>query len=175
MIHSSTEDRRRLRNALGSFVTGVTVVTARDAQGDPVGITANSFTSVSLEPPLILVSLSRNLRSFSAFEVCDSFAINILRREQDLLGMRFARSGEDKWSGVQLETTGRSTPLINGRLAHFECEPWARYDGGDHLILVGRVLCYEDDPEGTPLVYFRGAFNALSQPFLPNPKGVTHA
>jgi flavin reductase (DIM6/NTAB) family NADH-FMN oxidoreductase RutF len=149
---------------MGAFVTGVTVVTARCSDGTQVGITANSFSSVSLDPPLVLVSLARSLRSFDALVEAPSFAINLLCREQQELSMRFARSGEDKWNGVATETGKTGAPLLVGRLAHFDCRPWARYDGGDHLILVGEIIDYGSIPNAEPLIYYRGSFQNLETP-----------
>lgn len=153
-------DTKPLRSAFGSFVTGVTVVTTHDASGTPVGVTANSFTSVSLDPPLVLVSLARSLRSFESFESCAHFAINVLSEKQNSICARFALAGTDKWEDLAPETGRHDMPLLAGRLAHFECEPWARYEGGDHLILVGRVLDYDIDPVASPLVCYRGAISA---------------
>jgi flavin reductase (DIM6/NTAB) family NADH-FMN oxidoreductase RutF len=129
-----------------------------------VGITANSFNSVSLDPPLVLVSLARSLRSFDALVEAPAFAINLLCREQQELSMRFARAGEDKWNGVGTETGKTGAPLLTGRLAHFDCRPWARYDGGDHLILVGQVIDFHSDQDAEPLIYYRGSFQNLQSP-----------
>ncbi len=154
-------DQRNFRDALGAFATGVTIVTATTPQGERLGVTANSFNSVSLDPPLVLVSLARNLRSFQAFEQATHFAVNLLTRRQQDLCMRFARPGEEKWAGLAAEQGVTGAPLIPGRLAHFECSTWARYDGGDHLILVGEVQGYAGPVEEEPLIYFRGSFPGL--------------
>ncbi len=155
------EDQRNFRDALGAFVTGVTIVSTVTPEGEHLGVTANSFNSVSLEPPLILVSLARSLRSFQAFEQATHFAVNLLTRKQQDLCMRFARPGEEKWSGLEFDVGLAGMPLIPGRLAHFECSTWARYDGGDHLILVGEVQGYANCVEEEPLIYFRGSFPGL--------------
>jgi 3-hydroxy-9,10-secoandrosta-1,3,5(10)-triene-9,17-dione monooxygenase reductase component len=152
------------RQTLGEFVTGVTVVTAR-RESERVGITANSFNSVSLEPPLILVSLARTLRSFDAFASASRFGVSLLSAEQSELARRFASSASDKWSGIVEAGSFIQTaapPRIPGSTAFFDCEVYARYDGGDHEILVGRVLHF-DRGGGAPLVYHRGRFTALAQ------------
>lgn len=154
-------EQRNFRDALGAFATGVTIITTVTPEGERLGVTANSFNSVSLEPPLVLVSLARNLRSFHAFEQAEHFAVNLLTRQQRDLCLRFARPGEEKWSGMASEEGLGGVPLIPGRLAHFECSTWARYDGGDHLILVGEVQGYAGPVEGEPLIYFRGNFPGL--------------
>lgn len=149
------------RHTLGEFVTGVTVVTAR--QGcERIGVTANSFNSVSLEPPLVLVSLARTLRSFPAFMTAERFGISLLAAGQADLARRFATALEDKWAGIVDEDRAGAPPRLPGSTAFFDCEPYARYDGGDHVILVGRVQAY-DRVGGEPLVYHRGRFTVLSE------------
>jgi flavin reductase (DIM6/NTAB) family NADH-FMN oxidoreductase RutF len=152
------------RQTLGEFVTGVTVVTARCGD-ERLGITANSFNSVSLEPPLVLVSLARTLKSFDAFASVSRFGISLLSAEQTELARRFATPASDKWSGIVdagsfIQTA--TPPRIPGATAFFDCEVYARYDGGDHEIVVGRVLHFEGGG-GAPLVYHRGRFTALAQ------------
>ena len=151
----------RLREALGCFVTGVTVVTTR--YGDELhGLTANSFTSVSLDPPLVLFSLSRTADCFDVFEQSDLFAINVLRSDQEALSNRFATKDIDKWSGVGWRPGHGDCPLLDGAIATFECRVTARHEGGDHVIYVGEVLRFDHGPDGEPLAFFRGRYAAVS-------------
>lgn len=155
--------QRNFRDALSAFATGVTIVTTTTPQGERLGVTANSFNSVSLDPPLVLVSLARQLRSFAAFEQASHFAVNLLTSGQQELCMRFARPGEEKWAGLAVQEGVGGVPLIPDSLAHFECTTWARYDGGDHLILVGQVQEYAGPAEASPLIYFRSRFPELQE------------
>jgi 3-hydroxy-9,10-secoandrosta-1,3,5(10)-triene-9,17-dione monooxygenase reductase component len=150
-------DPRDFRQALGMFATGVTIVTARAADGTPVGITANSFNSVSLQPPMVLWSLARNARSLPVFEAAEFWNVHILANDQEPLSNRFARAGEDKFAGIALDAGERDVPLIPGCSARFQCRTAFRYDGGDHIIFVGEVLAY-DRSERPPLLYVTGGY-----------------
>ncbi len=151
----------RLREALGNFVTGVTVVTTR--YGDELhGLTANSFTSVSLDPPLVLFSLSRTADCFDAFERSDCFAINVLRSDHEDLSNRFATKDIDKWSEVRWRPGHGGCPLLDGAIATFECRVTTRHEGGDHIIYVGEILRFDHRPDGEPLAFFRGRYAAVS-------------
>ncbi|WP_281783313.1 flavin reductase [Sinimarinibacterium flocculans] len=132
-------DQRELRNVLGSFVTGVTVVTTLDADGQPLGVTANSFSSVSLEPPLILWSQALTARSFPAFRDAERFVINILAEDQAQVSQRFAKAGEDKFAGVATREGIGGLPLIDGCTAYLQCRKVATYPGGDHAVFIGQV------------------------------------
>lgn len=132
-------DPKALRNAFGSFLTGVTVVTARTAKGEPVGFTANSFSSVSLDPPLLLVCPSKHLSSFAVFNTCSRFAISILAEGQQSVSNIFAASKEDRFSLVPWQDDAHDCPLIEGAAAHFSCATHDRMEAGDHLILIGRI------------------------------------
>lgn len=153
-------DARSFRTALGSFATGVTVITTRAADGTPVGLTANSFNSVSLEPPMVLWSLSRSAKSMPVFEQAEHFAVHVLAADQEALSTRFARSGGDKFAHLALETGIADLPLLSGCAARFQCRTSFRHDGGDHLIFVGEVLEF-DSTERAPLIYHAGQY-ALS-------------
>ncbi len=155
------DKQKAFRSALGSFVTGVTVVTAVGPDGERVGITANSFTSVSMDPPLVQVNLARSLRSFPTIEKASGFAISLLSREQHELCMRFSRPANEKWLGLEEEISPEGMPLIPGRLGHFDCKTWARYDGGDHLILVGEVTSHHIRDGAEPLIFYKGALQAF--------------
>lgn len=152
----------RLREALGCFVTGVTVITTRDGAGEPHGLTANSFSSVSLEPPLVLFSLARTADCFAAFESANTFAVNVLRADQEKLSGRFATKDADKWSGVAWRSGYGGCPLLDMAIAAFECRVAARHEGGDHIIYVGEVAGFSHQPEGEPLVFFRGRYAAVT-------------
>lgn len=132
-------DRRALRGALGCFATGVTVMTTRRTDGSPVGLTVNSFASVSLEPPLVLWSLAAHSPSLGAFRAASHFCVNVLAADQEALCRRFATPEADKFAAVDwMEGTGGS-PVIDGCVASFECSSAFNNWGGDHLIFVGRV------------------------------------
>jgi 3-hydroxy-9,10-secoandrosta-1,3,5(10)-triene-9,17-dione monooxygenase reductase component len=139
------------------FATGVTIVTARDADGTPVGVTANSFNSVSLEPPMVLWSLAKNARSLPVFNAVEHWNVHILSNEQETLSNLFARAGEDKFAGLQLDGGVTGAPLIPGCSARFQCRTMFRYEGGDHIILVGEVIEY-DRSEHPPLLYVIGGY-----------------
>ena len=160
-------DHKEFRSALGRFTTGVTVVTACDASGRRVGLTANSFSSVSLDPPLILWSLSRSAPSLPAFEACAHYAVNVLAADQVELSRRFARSGRDKFAGLACEEGLGGAPLLPGCVARFECRNAQRYAGGDHVIFLGQVerLAHCDRE---PLVFFAGRYGvAAEHPSIP--------
>jgi flavin reductase (DIM6/NTAB) family NADH-FMN oxidoreductase RutF len=156
-----TFDHRDYRNALGTFATGVTIVTARSRAGEPLGLTANSFNSVSLDPPLVLFSLDRKAYSLRSFEEAGNFAINILRDDQQDISRLFATAKSDRWQGLEFETWESGAPILKHALAVFDCATHAVHDGGDHLIFIGRVLRFAHDPEGRPLLYFRGAYGQV--------------
>lgn len=153
---------RALRHALGQFATGVTVVTLDSGTSGPVGMTMNSFGSVSLDPPLVLFSIDKSAYSFAAFTRARGFAVNVLRHDQQALADRFARSSTDKWAGVAFSRGYEGAPLIDDALAHFECAIWATYDGGDHLIFVCRVIRFTArDDETAPLLFYRGRYTTI--------------
>ncbi len=139
MAYLNSYDTRQLRNVLGTFTTGVTVVTTRDAQGVAHGVTANSFSSVSLEPPLVLWSQAYTSKSFNAFRDSDHFAVNILADDQIAISNHFAKSVDDKFATIPYTEGLGGTPVLEGTVAHFECVKVAAYPAGDHIIYVGRV------------------------------------
>ncbi|MDB5690687.1 MAG: putative FMN-binding flavin reductase [Sphingomonas bacterium] len=158
-----TFDQRAFRNALGHFPTGVVVVTAARAEGDPIAMTVSSFNAVSLDPPLVLFSVGRTAPSLAALLQADSFGISVLRHDQSDLSGRFANARGAKWSGLEPCLGETGCPLVGPCLAVFECTPHATHDGGDHLIIVGRVARFEIAPEGAPLVFFRGGYHAIAE------------
>lgn len=148
----------QFRAALGMFATGVTIVTARGGQGQPIGLTANSFSSVSLEPPLVLWSLSIRSASLAAFRSGTHYAVNVLAADQLELARRFARSARERWEGVDWRPGRAGAPLIEGAVAHFECANRSRYVEGDHVIFVGLVEHCEHDPRAAPLLFHGGHY-----------------
>lgn len=150
-----------LRRAFGHFATGVTVVTARDAAGEPVGMTANSFASLSLEPPLVLWSISRRATHFEAFTRATGFAVHVLDAGQEALARRFAARGVDRFADLATTTLVTGAPVLERFHACFDCRLHALYEGGDHLIVVGEVLRIEQRPGG-PLVFHQGRYGALA-------------
>ena len=154
-------DARTFRDALGCFATGVTIITAMDAQGNPIGLTANSFTSVSLDPPLLLVCVANNAGSAPVLRDAERFAVNVLQIGQQPTSNRFAGKGEDRFAHTPWEVGEFGTPVLTGSLSSFECARDAVHDGGDHFILVGRVLKAMFEPRRDPLLYFRGKYRRL--------------
>jgi flavin reductase (DIM6/NTAB) family NADH-FMN oxidoreductase RutF len=132
-------DSRELRRTLGAFTTGVTVVTTVDATGRRHGVTANSFSSVSLDPPLILWSQSLNSRSYPAFRDGERFVVNILAHDQAHVSNQFAKAAEDKFTGIATSEGIGGMPIIEGSAAHLECVKVATWPGGDHVVFLGRV------------------------------------
>lgn len=158
-------DPRGFRDALGRFATGVTVVTTRDADGKPIGVTVNSFASVSLDPPLVSFCLDRSAFSFPAFESAGRFAVNILSDQQRDLSRTFAQaSPADKFAMVETFDGVTGCPLLKGALAHIDCERAALHDAGDHVILIGRVVAIDAAHDGAPLLYYRGRYADLAVP-----------
>ena len=149
---------REFRSALGAFATGVTIVTARTPAGELVGFTANSFNSVSLDPPLVLWSLSRQARSMAALSKGSHYAINVLSADQRPLAELFASKGVDRWAGVDFVDGVAGAPLLAGATASFECFNRSRYDEGDHVIFVGEVERCTHRAGAAPLLYHGGKY-----------------
>jgi flavin reductase (DIM6/NTAB) family NADH-FMN oxidoreductase RutF len=146
------------RAALAMFATGVTIVTARDGAGLPVGLTANSFNSVSIEPPLVLWSLSRQAGSMPAFARGSHYAINILSAGQHALAERFASHGVDRFEGVAFHSGVAGAPVLDGAAAVFECFNRSRYEEGDHVIFVGEVERCARREGAQPLIFHGGRY-----------------
>ena len=146
------------RRALGMFATGVTIVTARDATGVRVGLTANSFNSVSLAPPLVLWSLSQRAASMPAFAAGSHYAINILAADQRALAERFASKVPDRFAGVAFREGSAGAPILEGAAAVFECFNRSRYEEGDHVIFVGEVERCEHRDGAQPLIFHGGRY-----------------
>jgi len=154
---------REFRDALGFFPTGVAVVTTIAADGTRVGATISSFNSVSMSPPLILFSIARSAGGFATWAAAETYAVSVLAQHQSEISTRFARSRDDKWQAITPRIGATGSLLLPDALACFECESYARYDGGDHLILVGRVQAIVTTPlaQSQPLVFYRGRYREL--------------
>ncbi len=150
-------DPQAFRAALGTFTTGVTIITTRGDDDTPIGVTANSFNSVSLNPPLVLWSLAKSANSLPAFETGRHWNVHVLSADQQALAASFAAQGTDKFGGLELEPGISPAPLLPHCTARFQCRTAFRYDGGDHVIFVGEVLAY-DRSALPPLVYQAGQY-----------------
>jgi flavin reductase (DIM6/NTAB) family NADH-FMN oxidoreductase RutF len=153
-------DAREFRNALGTFPTGVAVVTTRAPSGAFVGLTINSFSSLSLEPPLVLWALQLASPSLGAFDRARHFAVNILAEEQVELSRRFASQVPNKFSDLEVHAGLEGLPLIAGCAARLECRAAARHNGGDHVLFIGQVERFEYDARKRPLVFYAGRYHA---------------
>jgi 3-hydroxy-9,10-secoandrosta-1,3,5(10)-triene-9,17-dione monooxygenase reductase component len=160
MSNMANMDPKAFRKALGSFTTGVTIVTTKGASGKDVGLTANSFNSVSLDPPMVLWSLDRKSSSAAAFMAAEHFAVHILASDQEHVSNQFAKSGIDRFAGLELERGHGGVPLLGGCAARFECRTSYRYEGGDHVIFVGEVVSF-DSFDHAPLCFHGGNYGLL--------------
>ena len=149
---------QEFRSALGMFATGVTIVTARTAEGTVIGLTANSFNSVSLDPPLVLWSLAQAAGSLPVFRAGSHYAINVLAKDQKALAERFATKGADRWNGVGFVEGMGGAPLLEGAAATFECFNRSRYEEGDHVIFVGEVERCAHRIGASPLLFHGGRY-----------------
>jgi 3-hydroxy-9,10-secoandrosta-1,3,5(10)-triene-9,17-dione monooxygenase reductase component len=150
------------RTVMGHFATGVTVVTTRDSGGNFLGLTANAVTSVSLDPPLILVCVDKQAESHPAFSASGAYNVNILTKDQEPLSRTFSKSGGDKFNGLGYTLADNGVPVLNGSLAHMACEIRNEVDAGDHTIYIGEVKEMAMDHEANPLLYFRGGYRDLA-------------
>jgi len=156
-------DPQSLRRAFGNYATGIAVIGARSDDGNLVGMTVNSFSSVSLDPPLILFCPARTLRAVETYASAKFFSANILSAAQKRLSDLFARQGESKWESIGHEIGDTGVPLIPDALASFECKTEAVHDAGDHLLVVGRVLAARVRESADALIFFRSRYRALAQ------------
>jgi flavin reductase (DIM6/NTAB) family NADH-FMN oxidoreductase RutF len=157
-----TFDSRAFRSALGSFPTGVAVVTTTASAERHLGITVNSFTSVSLDPPLVLWCMDKKSDRYHAFTNARSYTVSILGTEHQEVSSRLAKQGHHSLDGIALRATELGPPALADSLAVFECEAEAVHDAGDHAILIGRVVRFARHEDGAPLVFFRGRYGALA-------------
>jgi len=157
-------DSRAFRDALGCFPTGIAVITAISQETSHIGITVNSFTSVSLDPPLVLWCIDRRSRRYPSFAGAPGFTVSILASNHKAVSSRLAGAGEHSLDGIALLPTVLGPPALAESLAIFECARENVQDAGDHAILIGRVLRFaRNDGAGAPLVYFQGKYGALAQ------------
>jgi flavin reductase (DIM6/NTAB) family NADH-FMN oxidoreductase RutF len=161
--NASAIDPRDFRNALGTFATGVTIITASTSEGKPYGLTCNSFASVSLNPPLVLWSLGMFSQGLTIFQNASHFAVNVLGASQQALSNKFAKSSEDKFAGVEWTPGLGEAPILAGCVANFQCRAADRYYGGDHVIFLGAVEAYAYNG-GDPLLFLRGGYGRFGLP-----------
>ncbi|HRP76609.1 MAG TPA: flavin reductase family protein [Rhodocyclaceae bacterium] len=152
---------RAFRDTLGMFATGIAVVATRAANGDPIGLTVNSFNSVSLDPPLIVWSMARHLPSLSVFEACEYYSVNVLAADQEHLSQLFASRADDKFAGIDIDEGLYGVPLLRDCCARFECRNITRHPGGDHLVFLSEVVRF-DREERPPLIFHGGAYRGLA-------------
>jgi len=157
-------DLQEFRRALSCFATGVAVVTTLDKDGEKVGMTISSFNSVSLDPPLVLWSIANDANSYSVFTNAKHFAVNVLAMHQEELSGQFAQRGGDKFRGLECRSGIEGVPILPDYAACFECSTENIFDGGDHKIIVGRVLKLEDR-ESDPLIFYRGRYLRKGGPY----------
>ncbi len=154
-------DAAEFRRVLGQFATGVTIITAMDGD-EPAGVAANSFTSVSLDPPLVLFCVGRDSTTWPRIERARRFAVNILGEHQQELSRVFAAKGAERFGQVEWHLGVGGSPVLHEVIAYLDCEFWAEYDGGDHTIAVGRVRDLRADPSRSPLLYYRGGYGVAA-------------
>lgn len=153
---------KEFRNALGKFATGVAVVTTADEAGNRFGLTINSFSSVSLDPMLVLWSIAKSSSSFDAFNKADRFAIHVLNADQQAVSDRFSSKSGDRFAGINCLTGRGELPLLPECAAVFQCDTEHRYEGGDHIILVGRVIDFDQREDVEPLIFHSGRYSKIS-------------
>ena len=154
-------DGRELRNAMGLFATGVSIITTKDASGKPFGLTANAFSSLSLDPPMLLICVDKGVDCYACFDESRVFGVNFLSLAQEELSTRFATKGIEKFEGLSYSVGELGVALLDGALAHFECRVAHAYGGGDHTIYVGEVQRLVT-MEGDPLLFFQGKYRSLA-------------
>ncbi|MBR7890052.1 flavin reductase [Marinomonas sp. A79] len=150
-------DAKKFRRCLGNFATGVTVITAKSSDGTQVGVTANSFNSVSLDPPLVLWSIVKTSSSYAVFDNASHFSVNILAADQIDLSNNFAKPSDDKFANVETQPGAGDAPLLMNTAANFQCEKYQIVDGGDHWIMIGKVVAFENHGRA-PLLYVQGSY-----------------
>ena len=153
-------DPRELRNVMGHFATGVTIITTKDVSGKPFGLTANAFSSLSLDPPLVLICVDKKVDCYACFEQSKIFVVNVLSEGQDQLSTRFATKGIEKFEGVAVRQGNLGVPLLEGAVAHIECTLTSAYEGGDHTIYVGEIQSVAASGD-RPLLFFKGKYSRL--------------
>lgn len=150
-------DQRTFRDISGTFATGVTIITSIDKDSNPIGMTANSFTSLSLSPSLVLFNIDKNASLYNDFMETDCFAVNILAADQAYLSKQFSKKGIDRFAGVDYEGITTGAPVLKDVIGYFDCHVKDRLDGGDHVIMIGEVKGGQARA-GNPLVFYRGKY-----------------
>jgi flavin reductase (DIM6/NTAB) family NADH-FMN oxidoreductase RutF len=153
-------DAQELRRVMGHFATGVTIITTRDKDGTPQGLTANAFMSLSLNPPLILISVDKGAQCYSCFEPQTGFTVNFLGEDHEEISKRFATKGIDKFAGLKWQEGCNGAAIIDGVIGYIECRITQCHDGGDHTIVVGEVVNASATGE-RPLLFFKGKYQRL--------------
>lgn len=153
-------EKNELRRVMGHFATGVTVITTFSKEGKLHGLTANAVSSLSLDPPLLIICVDKKADSYASFEDSRVFTVNILADDQEDISRRFAVSGGEKFEGVAYRRGANGAPILSGALAHLECKLYANYDGGDHTIYLG-LIEEAETREGKPLLFFRGGYREI--------------
>jgi flavin reductase (DIM6/NTAB) family NADH-FMN oxidoreductase RutF len=151
---------QELRRVMGHFATGVTVITTKDGNGVPSGLTANAFLSLSLNPPLVLISVDKSAACYSCFEPDNGFTVNFLGEDQEEVSRRFATKGADKFGDLKWHAGSNGAAIISGAIGYVECKIARCYDGGDHTIVIGEILS-ASAPGGRPLLFFQGKYQRL--------------
>ena len=154
-------DAQELRRVMGHFATGVTVITTKDKDGNPQGLTANAFMSLSLNPPLVLISVDKRATCYACFEPNNGFTVNFLSEDQEAVSLRFATKGIDKFAELKWREGGNGAALIDGALGSVECKITQCHDGGDHTIVVGEILNVAANGD-RPLLFFKGKYQRLA-------------
>ena len=158
-----TVDPKELRRVMGHFATGVTVITTKDIQGVPYGLTANAFMSLSLDPPLALVGIDKTAQCYGCFDASKVFTVNFLSDEQEEISRRFATKGVDKFAGLEWHEGSNGAAILAGVIGYVECRIKENFEGGDHTLIVGEILKAEATG-GQPLLFFQGKYQRLAFP-----------
>ena len=153
-------DSQELRRVMGHFATGVTVITTMDKDGAPFGLTANAFTSLSLNPPLVLICIDKGVQCYCCFEESKLFAVNVLSENQEEISRRFATKGIEKFSSIKWRKSESGLALLEGAISHIECKVVQGYDGGDHTIYIGEIISATGSGD-RPLIFFKGQYRRL--------------
>lgn len=156
-------DPKKFRQALGSYGTGVAVITTLNAEHVDIGVTVNSFSSVSLDPPLVLFSMANTSNSTVAFNLSKKFVVNVVAHDQEAIAMNFARPSTADWTSIHTSPADNGCVKISGSLAYLECDLDCTHEGGDHVILIGRVTKFEIGSESPPLMFYKGGFGTFKK------------
>ena len=162
-MNATNFSEREFRDVMGRYPTGVAVVTPVNAQRENIGITVNSFTSVSLRPPLIAFSLDKRLRSLNDWLETETFVVNFLAESQNHVSQAFAVMNGDKWSSASFNLGKTANPILDRKIAALECKRYDCHEAGDHFIMIGQVLHLENEDKGDPLVFHRGRYRTLAK------------